>query len=411
MLGETVLQMTIATGDKDQGVAFASNVFSSHACIILSAFIIAWCMMISFRLMISSQLAGFTKTNSAVGSTQAEENELMNKIKKGGKGSQARFSLQSLGCRAKEIDKLQSKETDDKHYIADPVKTFHMMMTARENNVGQELLWELLAVSVMLEGVGVKLALYDPEASPTAHFAFQQRIQLSLPITMVYGTVMLHQILFRDWHHYDWRFRWVRRSTGHAMLLVARLGLLATIMAVSLVELQPMSYVPLLAGLTLASTLLLHLHDSFKVESDNAHPMTGIAQVLNGMRIRARKGRARARGVDVESMDASEESCVLSPMTKTMKQGAQTQVGQAMTSSFAETSKAVERVGAMCPMAQQTASVTASVLAAGASTFVTVAGKASGELAGALADPNSHDHGHDDGHDHGHNGGHDSHAY
>merc|ERR1711871_149787 len=51
-------------------------------------------------------------------------------------------------------------------------------------NVLTTFLWETKAFAVMLVGVGVKLALYNPKASPEAHFAQAQRLELGLSLAV-----------------------------------------------------------------------------------------------------------------------------------------------------------------------------------------------------------------------------------
>jgi len=294
MLGETVLQMTIANGEVDDDDAFMNRVFSNHACIILSSFIIAWCMMISFRLMVGSQLAGFSKVNAAVQGEQAVETSVLGEFEKARK-KEGRLSVAVLGQQAKALNKLDQKSRDEAK-APDPRATLMLLSAARENNVGQELLWEILAVSIMLEGVGVKLALYSPDSSPDAHFAFEQRLALAIPIATVYGTVLLYGILFKDWHHFDMRFRWVAQNKKYAFLLLLAFGLCVVKISCAWAKLNPVHFMVLLSALTLVSTVLLHVQRSCSITSDHPHPLAEIPQVLNAMRITARRARNEAKG-------------------------------------------------------------------------------------------------------------------
>lgn len=47
----------------------------ADASIVLCGFVIAWCLMISFRLMVSKQLAAFSKVNASIKATAAEHDE------------------------------------------------------------------------------------------------------------------------------------------------------------------------------------------------------------------------------------------------------------------------------------------------------------------------------------------------
>eukprot|EP00966_Prymnesium_polylepis_P253466 5858326-Prymnesium_polylepis.2 len=109
-------------------------------------------MMISFRLMVGSQLAGFSKVNAAVQGEQAVETSVLGEFEKARK-KEGRLSVAVLGQQAKALNKLDQKSRDEAK-APDPRATLMLLSAARENNVGQELLWEILAVSIMLEGVG-----------------------------------------------------------------------------------------------------------------------------------------------------------------------------------------------------------------------------------------------------------------
>jgi hypothetical protein len=53
-------------------------------------------------------------------------------------------------------------------------------------NVFNMLLWQVKALAIMLVGVGVKLAIYKPAASPHKHYALQQRVELGLSAAAVF---------------------------------------------------------------------------------------------------------------------------------------------------------------------------------------------------------------------------------
>jgi len=165
-----------------------------------------------------------------------------------------------------------------------------MMMRARVTNLLTELLWEVLALAVMSEGVGIKLALYSPTASPEEHFGLGLRLTISLPIIIVYLCVIVNSQLLKNGHHYDLRFRWVSKNKAHAFVLGLRLGLLGAMFGFSWLRMRPSSYVALMSGMTLLSTLLLNAQEvKYQIRSENKHPLANISEVLNGMRIKARR--------------------------------------------------------------------------------------------------------------------------
>lgn len=99
------------------------------------------------------------------------------------------------------------------------VSTMHLY------NLFNCFLWEVMALSVMLVGVGVKLAIYSPLASPTAHFAFEQRLAIGMPVGICFGVQLFHTLMVKTRHHYSWRA--LRDHPIHVCVVTCRGGLSA----------------------------------------------------------------------------------------------------------------------------------------------------------------------------------------
>ena len=80
MLGETVLQIVVAISPGEvvpPGQDALINVSTATACL---GFMLAVCMMFSFRTMVSGQLEGYGRTNTGLEQKAKETEELMSQV-------------------------------------------------------------------------------------------------------------------------------------------------------------------------------------------------------------------------------------------------------------------------------------------------------------------------------------------
>lgn len=158
------------------------------------------------------------------------------------------------------------------------------------------LLWQLKALAIMLVGVAVKLAIYNPTAPPTAHYALDQRMELGLPSTAVFLIQLFHALAIKNRHHYS--VSQLTAQPAHAAVLVGRIGLLAGAIGICFAPLTPIAHLWAHAGLALLQCALSHLQDfKFPIASNNQHPMRMMPQALHALhqcRVRARDEAALA---------------------------------------------------------------------------------------------------------------------
>ena len=57
-----------------------------------------------------------------------------------------------------------------------------------------DTLWQLKTICVMLVGVGIKLAIYNPSASASAFFSQHQRLLLGGALAACFFTQMAHTV-------------------------------------------------------------------------------------------------------------------------------------------------------------------------------------------------------------------------
>ena len=273
-------------------------------------------------------------------------------------------------------------------------------MKAKMIRLLEELIWEVLAVSVMLVGVGIKLALYDPTASGSAFFALNQRLTVSMPLAIAFGGTMVHTFM-KNRHHYDACFVWVCRNKDHAVIVALRIGVIVAMIAFSWAHLEPVAFMGLQAALTLIQTLLMHAQESpaFEIKSDNPHPFADLSEIFNRMRIMARIARNRAGGHPDHFDENGGASDTLSSKGQ-KRRSLVNNCGQAL------------NVGA----SNIGHGHVVQVITKGARVVGNALNAVGEELGEALTDPNAHHgHGHgDDDHGHGDNGhghGHDDHEH
>jgi hypothetical protein len=120
-----------------------------------------------------------------------------------------------------------------------------LLLNARVSNVISNILFTANAMAVMVVGVGVKLALYDPTAPTNAHFALQQRLGLGVPVAVVFAVQLINSSL-RNRHHYACS-KALTAHPEHMCVLAARLLLLGVKVGVCFLPLRPVLFVALQA--------------------------------------------------------------------------------------------------------------------------------------------------------------------
>ena len=183
-----------------------------------------------------------------------------------------------------------------------------ILLRMRLYNVLNAVLWELKALSIMLVGVGVKLAMYDPMASPTAHYALAQRLEICIPLAVCFGIQLFHSIFVKTRHHYSWEP--LLQQPMHGIVVLARVALIFGLPFLALIEIEPILLVSLLAGVSILQCALLQAHDfRFSIRSNRPHPMRELPNALLALAQR-RKREATKRSRNSKILEENKPVCV-----------------------------------------------------------------------------------------------------
>ena len=351
MLGETVLQIVIGVSDDLAFESSRESFFNTKAVTATAGFVLAGCMMLSFRAMVAGQLLTYQRTNRGLTKEVEDADSFLKCVRtsmSGPSGSGAagpaqapaladlsqpavrrpqqpgQARQQQLGSRdipshrividaslqphcnggGAAIDVVPrpmvaqrtrymstiaarpgalKKMIDTKAFSRKAVPRAQLvLLKMRLYNTLNTFLWELKAVAIMLVGVGVKLAIYDPTASAHARFALEQRLELGVPAAVVFFVQIFHAVMIKNRHHYSRDAlleQWV-----HTCVVLSRLVLLAAAVALCFVPMRPLGFLWAQAALAMLQCVLSHLQD-FKVpiKSPHSHPMSAMPQALSAL--------------------------------------------------------------------------------------------------------------------------------
>jgi len=276
----------------------AAAFFSDKAATATAGFVLAGCMMYSFQTMVSGQIASYERTNDNLAQATLETDDLMKQTQKASR--LARFDAQDSDTRKSRKSRKKSRmllapraSNQPRKVLAKLIDTTSLsqsflqraeavIIRMRLYNLFNNLLWQAKALAIMLVGVGVKLAIYKPNASATAHYAFQQRLLLSLSATGVFFIQLFHALFIKTRHHYSWAT--LCNQPLHTALVAVRIILLAASGSLCTAQLPPMIFLWVQTGTALLQCALSHLLDfKFAVTSGNQHPMRMMPQALHAL--------------------------------------------------------------------------------------------------------------------------------
>lgn len=302
MLGETVLQIVVAIAPGEVIKSPAAGVdplFNVAGATAACAFVLAVCMMFSFRALIRGQLIGYSKTNMGL-ATQAKEAEELEAHKRQQAANAAKNgSSPEQEPKARKTKNFSSKLMETKSFDVNfEGKAQAILLKMRLYNVLNAVLWQAKSLAVMLVGVGVKLAMYDPMASPNAHFAPAQRLEICIPLAVCFAIQLFHSLFVKTRHHYSWNR--LREQPMHALVVLARIAIIIGLPFVALIRVEPVVLMLVLAGVSVVQCALLQAHDfRFSIKSNRPHPMRELPNALLALTQR-RKREATKRRLSAE---------------------------------------------------------------------------------------------------------------
>jgi hypothetical protein len=300
MLGETVLQIVIAIAPGEvlpDPSAVVDPFFNVAAATAACGFVLAVCMMFSFRALIRGQLIGYSKTNMGL-ATQAKEAEELEAHRDKQKAAQ----VARKGGSPDQDDKQKMRKSNFSSKLIE-TKSFDVnfegkaqaiLLRMRLYNVLNAILWQAKSLAVMLVGVGVKLARYNPMASPNAHFALAQRLELCIPLAVCFAIQLFHSLFVKTKHHYSWKR--LAEQPMHVLVVLARISIIVGLPLLAFIRIEPLFLMLVLAGVSVVQCALLQAHDfRFSIKSNRPHPMRELPNALLALTQRRKREATKRR--------------------------------------------------------------------------------------------------------------------
>jgi len=207
-------------------------------------------------------------------------------------GKQQTFSLKAVFASSAEIKTV----TSCKQRKEDEQSAQTILLRARFFNALTFIFWQAIALSVLLVGCGVKLAIHDPTSPADAFYAFEQRLGLGVPIAATSLIPLANSVLLRDRHHYVGfhrrRFETVRQQPWHFLLIASRLCIFFIAVGLCWVELQPGEFLAIQTAIALLQCVLLHITDyKLHITSKTVSLESKLAGAVNVLSLRAKHSR------------------------------------------------------------------------------------------------------------------------
>ena len=292
MLGETLLQLVVATTDRSMtGDTMANEVTVTT----VMGFALAVAMMYSFMHMSLGQLTSYEQTNEDVldeiNEEQTSQQRRDAKRKHSAELAQLGFDVGAYAALAQHDEALRLGD------VVGPTELLaaeRMMLTGRMYNSLGTFLWQTKACGVMLVGVGVKLAIYNPTQDPRHYNAAAQRLEIAIAASLCFSVQLFHTVFVKTRHHYSCAA--LGAHPAHCAVVLARLGLLVgNVLGVARVAVEPWIFVTIQACLAVVQCVLLHVQEhSCKITSKRRHPMATMPHALRTLRHSYHFGVARS---------------------------------------------------------------------------------------------------------------------
>lgn len=297
MLGETVLQIVVATSmraGEDIDTSTGNLAYTKLAA--AASFGLAVEMMYCFRSMVTHQIAFYQGNNKKMAAEREEEKRLLEEFEETQQVSRAstQRSATKLERQIEVSNQLSERHARTASYAANAQQ---LLLRAKVWTGVQQTMWQIMAVAIMLVGVGVKLTIYAPVADAHAHFARPLRLMVGVSIAVIFALQLLYATVIRRRQHYRHPLKLIVTQPQHCAVVLAQiLALLAQILT-PLLPLVPLLMVTVHTAIGLVQCILLHYHEyRFKVTGPEVHPLTGVPYALESLRVKASKRRLTARG-------------------------------------------------------------------------------------------------------------------
>lgn len=314
MLGETVLQIVVSEDNQGRLSESSSNsnlfnaLFNATSATATAGLMLALAMMFSFCQLIQVSLGEYTKANSNVAERATKAEGLMAWLRtsttvgsisapsspEAAEGAPKRMLKKSRtqafrNSELAPITKKVLKSASDS--MMTDLAAQRLLLRARAFNVVTTIFFMTNALSVLLVGVGIKLAINDPTAAVGAHFSQEQRLALGVPCMVVFSIQLVNTTL-KNLHHYK-NLVTILSHSAHLIIIFTRIVLLMAKVLVCFAPLQPVVLLCVEAVLGVLQCALLHMQEHrFSISSTRTHPNARLPDALHAIKSKAQRYRA-----------------------------------------------------------------------------------------------------------------------
>ena len=297
---QVILQVVLAgerVGDNEAGQRWSMHFYVRATA--FGGFVLAICMMHSFRSVVMEQVRAHQVLNEAMQRGASEEQKMMEEINRATREIRDRRPSQihanTVIRRSSFINEMNRKQLDA---IQEEAHTQRRVRIWSAYNAFNALLWQVNATSILMVGVGMKLAVHDPLGTSFEDGSSQQRFALGVPITCTFAIQLFYRCVMKNGHHYS-RAQ-LAAHPGHMLVVACRVALLGCSFISCALPLRPVDFVLLQAGMAVLQATLLHVQKhKFPISSDREHPLEKpIARAFDALRLKALRYRERMRALD-----------------------------------------------------------------------------------------------------------------
>jgi len=165
-----------------------------------------------------------------------------------------------------------------------------ILLTMKLFNVLNTFLWEAKALSIMMVGVGVKMAMNNPTVSASEHYAPALRMQLGLPLATCFFVQMFHHTYVKTRHTYSKRA--ICEQPMHFVVVGLRATVLGLCAGVCFLPLKITTLLIILAALAIINCVLMYeVNHRFALRGGGQHPMSELPTALLNMQQRRKKAQ------------------------------------------------------------------------------------------------------------------------
>jgi len=305
MLGEAVLQIVIAAGPRSSAQPEDREHWVLYTRVTATAgFVLATAMMHTFQTIVKEQLEGRHEMNVILGEREAEEAQILHEIeassqqaavRRRGSFSNAAAQKSSYAQRQQLIEQMNARQDNAMAVEERAQATIRIWLALSFTEL---FLWQFNAITVLLMGAALKIAVSNPLEWAPGGYGLEQRYALGGPVAGTFAIQLFYQIVVKHWNDYR-SLRQLRRFPRHTCIIICRLLLVACSLAVCHVKLWPVAHVWMQALITVAQVILLHMQKHVFPIVPSERTRMSDEEAFDALRLKALRYRNRASLADL----------------------------------------------------------------------------------------------------------------